>query len=132
MNEETKTILNQFLASLMEGLDKAGAFVTEQLPLVLQEYITWGIVKGVIVLMVGIAAMFSWRKWIYAPAKIRLAELRRRDSLDAMDVNMWIGISGVVALTVLAVGIFCGLLPAAKAIFAPRVYLIEELSKLVK
>ena len=132
MNEDTKTILNQFLSSLMEGLNKAGAFITEQLPLVLQEYITWGIVKGMIVFIVGIAAMLSWKKWIYDPAKIRLAELRRKDSLDAMDVNMWIGVSGIVALTVLAVGIFCGLLPATKAIFAPRVYLIEEISKLVK
>ncbi len=45
---ENKDILNELLRTLLEGIQQAGAFVKEQLPLVLQEYVQWGVAEGVI------------------------------------------------------------------------------------
>lgn len=123
MNEETKTILNQFLSSLMEGLNKAGAFVTEQLPLVLQEYITWEIASSIVWLvpwtLAAIGCVKLW-KWLLSI-----------DDDDADDKELAFLIAAVPSIIAFGAVIY-NVLDMCKAIFAPRVYLIEELSKLVK
>lgn len=130
--QETQDILNAFASELIEGVRNAGAFVMEQIPIVLQEYITWGVIKGLILFVAAIAVHFGVRKWIVGPMRISREELRKRESLDVIDYN-----AGIIILTVVTVGLsiamfFVGLLPAIKAMVAPRVYLLEELSKLVK
>ena len=116
---ETKDILNEFLKSLLEGLKEAGALVKDQMPLVLQEYVTWGIVHGFIWFGVWaiIAALLIWFA-IWMGKKV-----------DVDDFGPVVFV-GVVALVSLSTSLIY-LSGAIKALVAPRVYLIDELSKLL-
>lgn len=129
---ETKDILNEFLKTLLEGVQQAGAFVKEQLPLVLQEYVQWGVAEGVLkFVLFGVATYFLLRvsiKWAYAKAR----EIEARKNYDD-STGYWIAaiflFVGAVPTTIHSI---TGLMQAAKAAIAPRVYLLEELSKLVQ
>ncbi len=130
--QETQDIINAFLSELLEGVKSAGAFVKEQLPLVLQEYITWGIVSGFLLFASAIAVSFCVMKWVIPPMRRRRDELRAKDSFGSMDYNAGIAVTTVITIGFFVAMFLVGLLPAIKAMVAPRVYLLEELSKLVK
>lgn len=124
---ETKNILNEFLQELLNGVRDAGAFVKEQLPLVLQEYVTWGIVQGVLMAIIGGIMMFiAWRMWSrWAWPNIKQDEEDGMGYIMAM-VFLGLPLAGGGGL------LLCeGVLSGIKALVAPRVYLLEELSKLV-
>ena len=115
----TRDIVNQFLSEMLDGVKQAGAFVSEQLPLVLQEYITWGIVSSAVYLVIPTTFfIFSKRVWKWA--------------IKEADDSQGFSVAVAVVPSVIAVIMFIyNLLDIAKAIFAPRVYLIDELSKLL-
>lgn len=122
---ETKDILNQFLSELLEGVKAAGAFVNEQLPLVLQEYIVWGVAESFIWLLPFLAPFvwlqFQWKKAIAYDSK------ENNIGSDAMPVTVFVAIGSIL----LSIGVVYHLLDLVKPLVAPRVYLIEELSKLI-
>lgn len=129
---ETKDILNEFLKTLLEGVQQAGAFVKEQLPLVLQEYVKWGVVEGALkFVLLGLATYLLLRvaiKWAYAKAR----EIDARNNYDD-SIGYWLAaIMLSLGAVPTAIQSIMGLMQAAKAAIAPRVYLLEELSKLVQ
>lgn len=117
----TKDIVNSFLTELLEFSKDAGAFAKEQVPLVLQEYIAWGIASSIVWLLPFLVMLFfSVRVWKWA---VRVAE----DS-DGFSIVAAFLYSIILVLP----GLIINLLDLTKAIVAPRVYLIETLSGLIR
>lgn len=127
---ETKDILNEFLKTLLEGVEQAGAFVKEQLPLVLQEYVAWGIVEGAAMCILCSISVFVLCRLV---VKWAVPSAKKASSNGDLDIGYWMAAIimaiGCVPISFIAIN---GLLSAMKALIAPRVYLIEELSKLVQ
>lgn len=117
---ETRDIVNQFLTELLEFSKDAGAFAKEQVPLVLQEYIAWGIASSIVWMLPFLfAAYFLPRVWRWA--------IECADGSEGLSIFAAIAMSAVVVSTVIY-----HVLEITKAVVAPRVYLIETLSDLLK
>lgn len=54
MNENLEKALEQFMLKAIEGAEQAGAFMSEQLPEVVQQALTWYMIDSVIGCFVGI------------------------------------------------------------------------------
>lgn len=121
---ENKEIINQFLSELLDGVRQAGAFVKEQLPLVLQEYIAWGIAEGALGIILGLlGVLFGYLlgKWSWTQLKD-----------GEFNMTGFLGMIGAGLLMVMGGSTVCqGAWQLLKALIAPRVYLIDELSKLL-
>ena len=121
---ETGQVIAEFVKTLLDGVKEAGAFVKDQLPLVLQEYITWGIVSN------AMSAAFCI---IASIVLIKLLKVGYKNS-DIDDGNP--GWFFLMSFSGIGVIVFVGLsaeyvIECAKAIFAPRVYLIDQLGSLL-
>ena len=117
---EKQDVVDAFLYELLDFAKDAGAFAKEQVPLVLQEYITWGIVSSIIWMLPFLAFAF------FVPRLLRIASKMEPDEGAFLGVLVFFGSATSV------IAIVYHSLDAAKAIFAPRVYLIETLSELLK
>lgn len=117
---DTRTIVNSFLTELLEFSKDAGAFAKEQVPLVLKEYIYWGIASSIVWMLPFLVMLyFSLRLWKWA-----VHEIGESDGFSLVPAFVYTGI--------MVPGIVYNLLRLTKAIVAPRVYLIETLSDLIK
>lgn len=117
---DTKTVIAEFLKQLLEFTKDAGAFAKEQIPLVLKEYIYWGIASSVVWLLPFLVMLyFSFRIWRWA--------------IDKIEESDWFSLVSAIAYTAIMLpGILYHLLDLMKAIVAPRVYLIEQLTSMLK
>lgn len=116
----TKDIVNSFLTELLEFSKDAGAFAKEQVPLVLQEYIAWGIASSIVWLLPFLVMLFfSVRVWKWA--------VREAEDSDGFSIA-----AAFLYSIIMLPGLIINLLDLTKAIVAPRVYLIETLSDLIR
>jgi hypothetical protein len=122
----TRDIINSFLTELLEFSKDAGAFAKEQVPLVLQEYVKWGIAEG---LMIFFGCSLYIIGFAYGAKRWAIDAHRGDDDLAAF---LYLMIGGILSLMAFVGALVDGILPAIKAIVAPRVYLIEKLSDLIK
>ena len=53
MSEELQKALEDFLAKVINGIETAGEFAVEQVPLVIQEALTWYMVSSLVATFVG-------------------------------------------------------------------------------
>ena len=128
MKEELQLKLVEVVTSIQAAAGKAGEFALTQLPQIAQEYVVYGRIKSVVVLFVliaisGICLGFAY--WAY-----KLAWKDYHSDTGRGGSNIFI----------IAAATFIGLLVFVTAIlgfdylvwFAPKVWLIKELSNLVK
>lgn len=54
MGEELQKALEAFLAKVINGIETAGEFAVEQVPLVIQEALTWYMVSSLVATLVGV------------------------------------------------------------------------------
>lgn len=121
MNEEIKTealaSINQLISYIQTGAKQAGDFVVEQTPLLVQEILTYnGIISGglsllgVVLFIVGVIVVFK-SKW----DEPRLTNIPFVILAVISQVVFWENIGTFLKIT-----------------FAPRLYLIEYVSELIK
>lgn len=117
---DTRTIVNSFLIELLEFSKDAGAFAKEQVPLVLKEYIYWGIASRIVWMLPFLVMLyFSVRIWRWA-----IDSASESDGIEFLPT--------VIYTAIMVTGIIYNALKLTKAIVAPRVYLLETLSDLIK
>lgn len=136
MNEETSDRLANLSADALEHLSEwlqaTEVFVAEQAPLVAQEIIQWGIVKASLTIAFGVLA--TALTIVCASVLCKQWRRERTDStLD--DTALLLGGTKVVAAAVLCtvsvpiIGI--GITSLCYVLTAPRLYILEQLSKLM-
>jgi hypothetical protein len=142
MEDEIKSKLSgiglEAAQGLLEWTKAANEFAVDQAPMLAQEIISWGITHGIILGSINVAFMailVGFVAWLY---RISLIFWSSRDPYDNAGHCMALGI-GWSLVSVLGSALFCvcfsemceGIINALHAYTAPRLYIIETLSKLL-
>lgn len=133
LSESTKAQLDSLLRWIAENAQQGGEFVKDQAPLLAQDIVRWGIAFGAMIvaaLLTSAVMLFLFARWgdqMHAAAK----ESKKKDA-NIFYEGEWLMISvwgRVLAIAAAAAGLVTGLPPMLKAIFSPRLYIVEELSR---
>jgi hypothetical protein len=130
----------ELIISAIDFVEKSGSLVAEQAPLIIQEFLAWRLVEASIymalsVLAVGFFACIFLAITINLWKKAKLQGERfwwGAEFSESEQAAFWV--SSVVMVLTTLVGTLTFVqyaLVAVKIIVAPRVYLIEELPKLI-
>lgn len=129
MNEELQNKAVEIITAIQDSIGKAGEFAMVQLPDIAQQYVIYGRVKSVIVLLAFATlsfALLTLARWAYkfpwygdAYGKERRAE---------SNYTVLVFSTGIGALC----GLFAFLSFDLLVWFAPKVWLLKELSTLFK
>ena len=139
MNEELKTQLAaataDTLAQVQAWADAGADFASREAPLLATEIITWGIVSNSA--RAAIYAALTLALWALATYVFKLARIEhlcKKDRRDYDDGYLFgYTITGIIVLvSVLPLSSTADrVLDALRAYFAPRLYLLQELGRLV-
>lgn len=129
MNEQAQQLITNAGEKVLEYLEAGEGFATEQAPLLAQEIVRWGVWwnvgEGLVWLIICIIASMSCIFWVK----------KHRRPLD--DFALGKEARGVAALLsfFVAACTFFGMMScaysASKALIAPRLYIIEQIGRLM-
>lgn len=118
--------LNEFVTFMTETLKQAKDFTLEQAPMVCKEVIHWTIASNILCLLAGLivlAATYPFYKFINR-------KIENQCSYDAWGIGH---IFGTLPLIIFgAVTIFASVMEITKVVVAPRIFLIEYFTHLIK
>ncbi len=122
MNEQVTTLVEKGVSKALAYIEQTETFVVEQAPLLVQEVLSYGLFTSLfwsgfwLLLCVGavIGGVWVWR-------------VIEKDGGDPRHGFLIILFGGGPT----AAGFICNLFTAAKIIFAPRMYLLEQLKELL-
>lgn len=125
MKDELQQKLVEILTSIQTATGKASDFAMAQLPDIAQSYVAYGRVISLLQIAMCVAVVISvwrWTKWTYKQVD------------DGMDSIAWmpVAIFGTAAVVISGLTFFYSVQSAALAWLAPKVWLLKELSSLVK
>lgn len=129
MKEELQSKLVEILTSIQTGVGKAADFAVEQLPDIAQQYITFGMVSNVVgsLLALGFSVGLGWFSyWLFTTPKGKGKYGHIEPEYGAG------GAFSVIGSTIAAMIFIVGLKETLLVLFAPKVWLLMELAKLVK
>jgi hypothetical protein len=126
MNPELQKALADIIATLRDGAQYAALAAKQELPILVKEYLRWGFAEALIYLVCALSVV------TVCALAMRWA---KRYGLNPEDADTPAGlmvffISGVFCLGALGVAIEYAVV-AIKITIAPRVYLLEQIGKLV-
>ena len=123
---------DELLAFIIEGLQQGKELAEREAPLVVREVIQWGIVEHAILAGVGLLGLL-FGSWLFLWSRQQYYLEQKKSTLygagEGYQITMFfsaIGIWVTVLITVINAVIM------AKAIVAPRLYLLGELKQLLK
>ena len=124
MNEKIENNIEEILNYIHNGIKNAGDFVVEQTPLLIQEILTYNLIfhgslVGVGVFIIFVAICFS------------LYFIRKIDWKDDNHVIPFVIFNAFVWFVSLCL-VFKNIFVVVKIYFAPRIYLLEYVSDLIK
>ena len=120
----------ELIVNAIDFIEKSGSFVAEQAPLVVQEFLAYRLYESIVLGSILLAIVIALSA---VGARMAISVLRN-DDLDSEEKICFVSLGSLV-YAALAAGPIIGthhyVSAVAKIIVAPRVYLIEELPKLV-
>jgi hypothetical protein len=114
---------DQALQFVLETAQQSKEFVVEQAPLIVNEIITWGIVEN------SVCVVF-WAAVTYVATRL-LRWGHKREWDDALEV-VGGGLGGGAMLLAGIIGTVSSFLTVLQAIFAPRLFILHELQRLLQ
>ena len=123
---------DELLAFIIDGLQQGKELAEREAPLVVREVIQWGIVEHAILAGVGLLGLlfgswlFLWSRQQYYLEQKKSASYGAGEGYQITMFFSAIGIGVTLLITVINAVIM------AKAIVAPRLYLLGELKQLLK
>jgi hypothetical protein len=123
MNQQLQIKLADILATIHNGIKLAGDFALEQLPEIAQQYIAYGRASHTVYLAIGIAivAVLLWN------AKKTYLLLNENPNKNFLLLPIYLA-SGFFSIALIANNLSNALL----VWFAPKVWLLQEIAKLIK
>lgn len=136
MNEQLKALLNQFAIEMLNkvktGIDLASTFLGEQLPLVAQEIIKWGLGKAIFYTsMWAVLAIISF-VFSFIGHRVQIKKRGEKEWDWDKDGGAWAFLLCLVLGFILLIASFSQTYYIVKIAVAPRVYLIEQLIQMTK
>ena len=127
MNEEIRMKLIEYLGTMENSVSKAVDFSAEQAPLYVQEVCMYGFTSNMVITVVC-AVLFCLGSLVTPSIAF---VLRKQTDIDFWAPVICAGIIQCMTIIPLVEGIDHGL-EAYKAKFAPRVYIVEQISQAIK
>lgn len=134
MDAETKALLLKYLEVGADRLERGAAFVEAEIPLVVQEYLSWYWWEN----MLGVLFNLLLLVGVFFIAKAGVYSFKKLGGVDYdMDSNWWFGLIGSTVIG-LVLGIIstislsldvCNLI---KVSVAPRVVILEKIAEVAK
>ena len=123
--DELQNILAEVLVVVKDGAAWSAAMAKQEIPLVVEEYLRWAMVKGACALVGALVLL-----WAIRSLAQRFAHAPDDDIVVVYGFGTAVTILGfaVYMVELAAPSIMGGL----QAVVAPRIYLLEQLSALVK
>jgi len=123
MNEQVELLVNQGLETALSYVQATSAFVAEQAPLLVQEVLRFGLAYNA---TFGILWFFLTLAFSFASYKLYKIGLASGEEGPCV-----VAFFALVASICTFIGIIIQLLVVLKIVFAPRMYLIEQLRTLL-
>lgn len=125
---KAEAILVELLNKTISAVENGAEWIAGEIPDVVQQLLTWHFVEAIVLSL--LAGTFIAVVAFFTPSAFR--EMRKRDDeADATKIIPWIFGSGVSVIVGLPVFI-TNLLTALKIWVAPKLYLLEYASSLIK
>jgi len=141
VNDNLQNTLNEILAALAKAAEQAGAVAQEQLPLLVQEYLRWGFVEALVTVLLlavlfCVAVTLAVRAHRWGGKACGCGQAFKPNGHTNYYCNDPGPCIGVILLGVAAaaccVGLFNHGSTALQIWIAPRVYLLERVSEMVR
>lgn len=126
---ELENEVQELLQYLKDTIRSGEAFVLEQAPLVAQEILTWGILVSSVGLVLGIGVLVL----AFTLHLIGLEEKegsRLREDLYEVNGGGWMLIVSIISILGFITSII-HFMQLMKVLFAPRLYLIDAITKMI-
>ena len=126
--KETDQQLAEILKKGLEAAEKTGNFVVEQAPDLIQQLIVWKMCEYIFLIIISIAFIFSLYKW-------HKSVMKRYDNYDNFRDKIESFIYGVYAIAVIlifGIALFQSFFNLFQILLAPKIWLIEYASQLIK
>ena len=128
MNAETDKQIAEILKKGLEVAEKSGNFVIEQAPDLVKQLITYKTIETSIYVLIEITLMyliFRYFKYLYK---------KNNEDSDFIEVNSF-NIGGILISSAVAIFMFIAFITdisnLIQLIFAPKIYLLEYIAKLL-
>lgn len=122
VSEQLQERANEVLLKMLEGLDRAGEFAVEQVPLVVQELLTWHLVVSLLWFTISAVVMITSIVFIVSVWRGRF-----EDRQDAALICLFLSTIPLAAFFIMVHNI-----DWLQILVAPRLYLLEYAAGLVK
>lgn len=129
MNED----IQQILSALLGYLQTAAGFAAEQAPLVLQEILNWAIAANALSMVVTAGIIYgfcAFLRSVWKRARMPYGNGEGESRIDTDDAAL-LTILPVIFIGVAGIGFLISMFELVKVLVAPRVFLIEYVSKLI-
>lgn len=122
--QELRAVTAQTLQELLNTLTQAKAFIISQAPDIAQEMLRWAVLSGILYFVLWVVAGAVLCKAAYTAYTIN-------DDVPKFILAIFSVFGGIafIPLTIFTIG---AVYEAAQALCAPKVYLIEHISSLIK
>lgn len=144
MNEQIQEQLLSILISLKDTASGIAGFLTEETPLVLKELLMWVLVKNFAIIFISLILMLPIVVWFYLAKKeygridFKISSYDRRSGFfydcDGDIKNIWTAffIYSLFAIIIACCCIVPSVITILQVLIAPKIYLIEYVSTMVK
>lgn len=122
MNEELQKALAELLNKANDGIDKAGGFLSSELPEVIQQMLTWYVIENFVWFVLNVIIAFIF---VYGFNKFR--ELNKQEPNAMWEIPTFLSACSVLMTSLMSVGY---LMESVKIYIAPKLWLIEYAAKL--
>ena len=126
--KETDQQLAEILKKGLEAAEKTGNFVVEQAPDLIQQLIVWKTCEYIFLILISIAFLFSIYKW-YKSAMKRYDDLD--NFIDEPEVLVF-SIYSIVVILIFVIALFQSFFNLLQILLAPKIWLIEYATNLIK
>lgn len=134
MDQEIKDKSKELVVNAIDFIQRSGDFVAEQAPLVVQEFLLWRFTQATlwasIELVVFAVCVWYCRRYI-KPAMVELDKPTRDQSDLVIGRGVIGGIAAIITGFICFVAAMFNVVEAVQIKLAPRVYMLEELSKYI-
>jgi hypothetical protein len=129
MNEKLQEQLTAIVDQLQVAIQTTVDFTAEQLPILLQEILRWGLAKNIILLVISSTLLLLSIHLIKIFSRIYREGKKKNSYSDDGAITLIFSSILAVVSTLFIVG---NILTIAKILLAPRLYLLEYASSLLK
>ena len=126
--KETDQQLAEILKKGLEAAEKTGKFVVEQAPDLIQQLIVWKTCEYIFLILISIAFMFSVYKW-YKSAMKRYGDFD--DFCDKIEFFIYC-IYAIAVIVIFGIALFTSFFNLIQILLAPKIWLIEYATNLIK